>query len=226
MSKVLALISQEKYDDLTPAEKKKYDSKAQQYYLVKVLKLKGCCEKFEKYLNATVNEPTRWHLQFKEIFKDYLNSKKTFSRTNSLLKDMYKKLKSGKQNWEKQDYYKKIFGFKPKLPDKKGYIKRSAIDDKTVAEYFNKKLPKAIAEAFNRHNESASLDAHSATIVAKYLNLGDIKNLEKTNTRFEGTSEKLKHNPVPLTKENRKVFKNIETQYVYSPEDQIFNDGK
>ena len=233
LRKALTLKTPEEIEKLTPKKREKYESEAQQEYKIKVYTLLGCCKKFEDYLNKTVNEPIRWHLKFKEIFGDYLNSKKKFSRTNSLLKDIYKKLSNEKYNWTGEQYYVNIFKFSPKLPSKKSYIKRSAIDDKTIAEYFNNKFSKAIVGAFLRHSENISsqnnkLDAHSALIVAKYLKSSkDFQNLTEVNSKFNETPETLKYNPIPLTDKNRKLFPNIETLYIYNiGKDKIFTDGK
>ncbi|MDO4504222.1 MAG: leucine-rich repeat domain-containing protein [Clostridia bacterium] len=230
--KAMALKTPEEVGKLSPEERKEYESQIQQEYKIKVHTLSGCCKKFEEYLEKTTDEPRNWHEKFKEIFSEYLNSKKHFSRTNSMIKDMYKKLSKAKYNWTKSEYYQNIFKFKAEKANKKGYIKRSAIDDKGVANIFNVSIPKAISDVFNRHktlqnSQKGKLDAYSAVIVSKYLNSAqDMKNLEATNSNFKENSEKFKYNPVPLTKENRKAFENIETQYVYSTEDKIFTDGK
>ena len=230
--KAMALKTPEEIEKLTPKERKEYESQIQQEYKIKVHTLSVCCKKFEEYLEKTTDEPRNWHEKFKEIFSEYLNSKKHFSRTNSMIKDMHKKLSKAKYNWTKPEYYQNIFKFKAEKANKKGYIKRSAIDDKGVANIFNVSIPKAISDVFNRHktlqnSQKGKLDAYSAMIVSKYLNSAqDMKNLEATNSNFKENSEKFHYNPVPLTKENRKAFENIETQYVYSTEDKIFTDGK
>ena len=230
--KAMALKTPEEIEKLTPKERKEYESQIQQEYKIKVHTLSDCCKKFEEYLEKTTDEPRNWHEKFKEIFSEYLNSKKHFSRTNSMIKDMHKKLSKAKYNWTKPEYYQNIFKFKAEKANKKGYIKRSAIDDKGVANIFNVSIPKAISDVFNRHktlqnSQKGKLDAYSAMIVSKYLNSAkDMGNLEATNSNFKENSEKFKYNPVSLTKENRKAFENIETQYVYSTEDKIFTDGK
>ena len=230
--KAMALKTPEEIEKLTPKERKEYELQIQQEYKIKVHTLSDCCKKFEEYLEKTTDEPRNWHEKFKEIFSEYLNSKKHFSRTNSMIKDMHKKLSKAKYNWTKPEYYQNIFKFKAEKANKKGYIKRSAIDDKGVADIFNVSIPKAISDVFNRHktlqnSQKGKLDAYSAMIVSKYLNSAqDMKNLEATNSNFKENSEKFKYNPVSLTKENRKAFENIETQYVYSTEDKIFTDGK
>ena len=230
--KAMALKTPEEVGKLSPKERKEYESQIQQEYKIKVHTLSVCCKKFEEYLEKTTDEPRNWHEKFKEIFSEYLNSKKHFSRTNSMIKDMHKKLSKAKYNWTKPEYYQNIFKFKAEKANKKGYIKRSAIDDKGVANIFNVSIPKAISGAFYRHktlqnSQKGKLDAYSAMIVSKYLNSAkDMGNLEATNSNFKENSEKFKYNPVPLTKENRKAFENIETQYVYSTNDKIFTDGK
>ena len=149
--KAMALKTPEEIEKWTPKERKEYESQIQQEYKIKVHTLSDCCKKFEEYLEKTTDEPRNWHEKFKEIFSEYLNSKKHFSRTNSMIKDMHKKLSKAKYNWTKPEYYQNIFKFKAEKANKKGYIKRSAIDDKGVADIFNVSIPKAISGAFDRH---------------------------------------------------------------------------
>ena len=92
-------------------EKKEYEKAAEQYYKEKVKKLSECCKKFEDYLKKTADEPIDWYLKFGEVFKDYLKSKKVFSRTNSILKNIQKQLSRPKPNWAYELYYKNIFKF-------------------------------------------------------------------------------------------------------------------
>ena len=50
--------------------------------------------------------------------------------------------------------------------------------------------------------------------------------IEMVNKRYEGMSPKYKYNPIPLNDErSRNMFSNIETQYVYSENDRMWEDG-
>ena len=132
------------------------------------------------------------------------------------MKDIQKQLSKPKHNWADQIYYQKIFKFKPKRIEKDGYIKRSAIDDKKIAQFFNKTFPDQISSIFKEHDENTSkhnLDAYSGMIIGKYFNNSkDFKNLEQVNSKFKDTPEKYHYNPVALTKSNRKLFPRLDIQ--------------
>lgn len=147
------VFAKKNVDDMTDAEKKEYykrqqnekSKKDQEEYEKKVSNLLECCKKFNHYLNYTYNDSDRWHLKFKEIFKEYLESKKLFSRTRSVLKDIYKNFQyyTAKKYLFVRGKYKGIepclspseefekLKFKPKKPDKYGYIKRPQSTTKT-----------------------------------------------------------------------------------------------
>ena len=101
-------------------------------YMKTQYRAKLSAKEYQSYVPVSVMDFIK-----QEIFSEYLNSKKHFSRTNSMIKDMHKKLSKAKYNWTKPEYYQNIFKFKAEKANKKGYIKRSAIDDKGVANIFN-----------------------------------------------------------------------------------------
>ena len=114
-------------------------------YNKKVNELRKACERFGNYLKKEVTEETK----FLDIAKEFEGEKNGFgkqmkkswllSRTSRRLQEMKKNLlKSKNETFDPQkiDDFVKCFKFKREEP-KKGYIKRSAIDDKKVYDFFN-----------------------------------------------------------------------------------------
>ncbi|KAL7711750.1 hypothetical protein QTN25_010579 [Entamoeba marina] len=62
------------------------------------------------------------------------------------------------------------------------------------------------------------LDSYSILITSKYLNsTQDYINIMCVCKKFKETTEKLRFNPIPVT--SKKLFPNIQTQYLYSEDD-------
>lgn len=153
-------------DDPKAVKKIKDD---QQYYEKKVKNLIIACEDFEDALNSMKSfEIGRMERYFKECFRDFL--KKMFSKTSRILNDMDKKLKKLKNKTlldKKNNIDNKLVdeikkAFKYDLPkeenskeEKEGFIKRSAIYDGFVHEYFVNSLPSVIDDLAQRAKQEA-----------------------------------------------------------------------
>ena len=128
--------------------KENSNKKDQKDYMEKVKVLSNSCIKFVKYLKK-INENTDFaeiEKAFKTSFKVPMSKSKMLSRTSRLLHGMDKELLKfkGKFNPEEVEEYSEIFRFKAKEADKNDYIKRSAIDDETIANTFYNEIPKIL----------------------------------------------------------------------------------
>ena len=64
-------------------------------------------------------------------------------------------------------------------------------------------------------------------IVSKYFNsIEDFIHLEMSTRKFKGNIDLFKYNPIPLTNEIRDFFPNLETLYIYSPNEIVFRKDK
>ena len=76
-------------------------------------------------------------------------------------------------------------------------------------------------------NNMCQLDNYCLFLVSKYFETIDYHiNLIQTNQRLRLNMEKFHFNPVTLTKDIRNFFPNLQTLYVYSKEDELFEDDK
>lgn len=147
-----------KVDATSLEEQTKEIQKSQKKYNQKVKDLKECCDNFLKSfladdkefnkVNAYNGKPKDWQKKFKEAFNAPMKANKLTSRTSKILQEMYKKLGKFKndENFEidKIKEYKEAFDFeekKAKFNEKKGenLIKRSAIDNPIIVEFFKGK---------------------------------------------------------------------------------------
>ena len=130
--------------------KKNHNEKDQKNYMEKVKALSNSCIKFVKYLK-NVDENTNFadiEKTFKTLFKAPMSKNKMLSRTSRVLHQMDKNLLKfkGKFNIEEVEEYSEIFRFKAEKANKNDYIKRSAIDDETIANTFCIEIPKILIE--------------------------------------------------------------------------------
>ncbi|EDR25616.1 hypothetical protein, conserved [Entamoeba dispar SAW760] len=66
------------------------------------------------------------------------------------------------------------------------------------------------------------LDSYSMMIVAKYLrNSNELMNMTLVSRKNKDLLDKFRFNPIPLNNQSKKLFHCIETQYLYSPEEEI-----
>ena len=143
--------------EMSEKEKKQFEKKSQKEYNEKVEKLKGCVTEFTK--NVAKREYTNIHLikkDFENCFKDYIKSKKLFSRTNKIIKEMYKKIEKAGSIMFYQDtdlYCQYCFKFDIEKP-KNGYIKRSAIDNPEVVNLFSN-IENTFKAAFEKMREKS-----------------------------------------------------------------------
>jgi len=93
--------------------------------------------------------------------------------------------------------------------------------------YFWEKEPYLCEEIRNHiknfeYKYLTNLGCNDLFVVARYLNsIHDVKNLTFVCYKNRALFDKFRKNPCPLTKENQKLFPNIETQVIYTPFDYI-----
>ena len=159
-------------------ENKTQIKKDQANYENKVRALRTACDNFGKYLKKEVTEETK----FLDIAKEFEGEKNGFgkqmkkswllSRTSRRLNEMKKNLlKSKNETFDPQNIndFVKCFEFEREKLNNKGNIKRSAIDDKKVYDFFNENSKGSIREILiNRQTEaqkeSDALNKHAKTV--------------------------------------------------------------
>ena len=149
----------------------------QKNYEKKVEALQNACDNFGEYLEKEVNEGTKF-VDIAKAFADkdtgfgnQMKKSKLLSRTSRRLQEMKKNLSKFKnETFDPQniDDFVKCFEFKREKP-KKGYIKRSAIDDEKVANFFNENSKGSIREILSvkqkkAKEESIELDKDAGNI--------------------------------------------------------------
>ena len=143
-------------------------------YNKKVNELRTACDNFGDYLKK-VNEKTR----FSDIIEKFKDENKCFgkqmkksqllSRTSRRLNEMKKKLSKFQSNsfdFQKVDDYLKCFKFKRETP-KNGYIKRSAIDDKKVYDFFNRNVNDSIFAILDIKQNIYELNKTASTVLGQ-----------------------------------------------------------
>ncbi|ELP86811.1 hypothetical protein EIN_517370 [Entamoeba invadens IP1] len=71
------------------------------------------------------------------------------------------------------------------------------------------------------------IDAFHMMIVSKYFpSIEDLINLEFVCSKFQGNMEKFHFNPFSLTPKTRKYFPHLQTIFLYTPDDEIFDDDE
>lgn len=146
-------------------------NKNQLNYKTKVNDLVIACNNFESYLREKENEFEYSGVlkRFKNVFKSQLKKSKMLSRTSRILNKMSKELEKFKGKFAPEDLekYSKAFDYKPEKVNEKDYIKRSAIDDKTVTECFKVNIPNILKLKVNEIKESKKSEKEEAK--RKYL---------------------------------------------------------
>ena len=71
------------------------------------------------------------------------------------------------------------------------------------------------------------IDGFHMMVVGKYFDVvDDFCNAEMVNKKYRGMIDKYKYNPVPLNDERcRRLFHGVETQHLYSKDDEVWKDG-
>ncbi len=124
-------------------EIKNLDEEDQKNYNNKVLKLENACKEFEKKFKECLGTPKKWKIAFEYFFKEQMKKSRLTSRTSRVLHKMSKNLSQFDDffDFNKLDEYIKAFHFENKKADNNNLIKRSAIDDKYMVDFFNKTIP-------------------------------------------------------------------------------------
>lgn len=151
--KKVFLRGNKKDEELTLKEQKQLEKKHQKEYQEKVVKLSNCLINFREDLKKMSDLDTKKiQNSFKTHLDKYINSHKKFSRTNDIIKKMYKNLCKieGDKLFKGSSYselvgdrifitksYEECFSFEAKK-SKDGYIKRSAIDNPEIVDLFTK----------------------------------------------------------------------------------------
>ena len=122
------------------------NKKDQEKYEKKVENMQTACKEFEEKFKEYLDIPKMWQGLLKYYFEEQMAKNRLVSRTSRVLHDMSKKLSKFKGEFDpnKVAEYSKAFDFKAKTANSKDYIKRSAIDDKKVADFFNSEIPKIL----------------------------------------------------------------------------------
>lgn len=119
----------------------------QKNYNNKVLGFNNKCKIFNGSFHENILFPNQWKKLFDSSFEDQMKYSRITSRTSRVLHEISNKLSKFKENSfepENSTNYKNAFKFEAKSPDKNGYIKRSAIDDNEISNFFNVKIPKEV----------------------------------------------------------------------------------
>ena len=118
----------------------------QEKYEEKVKNMRAACKNFKEKFKEYLDIPKMWQGLLKCSFKEQMAKNRLVSRTSRILHDMSKKLSKFKNEFDpnKVAEYSKAFYFKAKKANSKDYIKRSAIDDEEVADFFNIEIPRIL----------------------------------------------------------------------------------
>ena len=168
-------------------------------YEKKVEILEETCKRFVSDFENVLYTPQKWKNLFDRCFQTQMKKNKLTSRTSRILNAMSKNLSKfkGEFDLEKLDDYIKAFSFTPEKA-KKGYIKRSAIDDKTIENIFNLKIPSILVKTSNQ------LKVQNAKYTLREIQK-PLKKSEKVLTEIDNTVKELNNMLDELNEHLKKI---------------------
>ena len=219
------------------SNKENKNKEDQKKYEEKVEKMQAACKNFNDEFWKHLSTPQEWQSLLKYCFGEQMAKNRLVSRTSRVLHDMSKKLSKFKHGFDpnKVEDYIKAFDFKAKTANSKDYIKRSAIDDKEVADFFNSEIPKILQRKAKEISFFKELFAKSKRIKEESRKSVDITNalvseLKETISDVKDTAAvkkelgEAKKQLQKSTKETENQIKNTEKVIVAA--DTILNNPK
>ena len=175
----------------------------QKEYEKKVVKLEKACEEFNSKFKKVLNTPAEWKKTFDDSFKDQMKKNRLTSRTIRILNGISKNLSKFKGNFDPQKIndYVKAFGFTPEKA-KNGYIKRSAIDDKTIANVFNFDIPTILMKNSNELKVQEAYKGNLGNVIQRPLKNGE-KALEDVEEKLKMIDKDIEHYSEVLKKTSK-----------------------
>ena len=119
--------------------------------------------------------------------------------------------------------FKELLRVVDEIYTEKDYSEDSYLDIRYLLKPFDKSLPLQLKQIFN----ISTLDNYSIFIASRHFQtINDFINLELLSSKFYGNMTKFFYNPISLTSTTRKFFPNIQTLYIYSSKDELFENDK
>ena len=111
----------------------------------------------------------------------------------------------------------------PGIEQEEDYSEQSYLDIQFLLKPFQETLPLKIKQLFN----SSTLDNYTVFLSSMWLNtIEDHINLIQVCKRYELNMTKFFYNPIALTSKTRKFFDHLKTLYIYSSNDNLFEDDE
>ena len=130
-------------------------------------------------------------------------------------------LERKKQEFEESDDYKELLRVITEIQQQKDYSKNSYLDLQFLLRPFQETLSLQIKRLFN----VSTLDNYIAFIASRHFEtIDDFINLELSTKHFQGNMTKFFYNPIPLTEITRCFFTHLQTLFIYSKEDNLFEN--
>lgn len=203
------------------SEMSEKEKNSQKEYNKKVKKLKGCVENFKKAIKERKDEISKHTVEkdFEMCFDDYIKSKKLFSRTNKIIKEMYKKIEKIRKDSEEinltskeniEAYCKWCFGFKEEKQNQKGYIKRSAIDNPEVIKLFSS-IENTFKDVFQKMHEKYTTNAcnYFKNVFPNKFNKFKSENFSEMTSKIDATLFFNVHDVFYDSKERTEINRNV-----------------
>ena len=129
-------------------------------------------------------------------------------------------IRTKREEFEENDDFKELIRVVNEIEADKDYSKQAYEDIRYLLRPFEY-LPLKIKRLFN----IATMDHYTMFIASRHFeSIEDFINLEMGVKRFNGNMTKFHYNPVPLTPITREFFDHLQTLYIYSEQDNQFED--
>ena len=149
-----------------------------------------------------------------------LNYKERIQKGIPLIKEW---LNKQEDNIKEKEECKEVKRVIKEIEAEKDWSKESYLDIRFILKPFDEILPLQIKRIFN----VSTLDNYTTFIASRWFEtIEDFINLELSTSKYQGNMTKFHYNPIPLTVKTREFFDHLQTLYLYSDKDELFENDE
>ena len=149
-----------------------------------------------------------------------LNYKERIQKGIPLIKEW---LNKQEDNIKEKEEFKEVERVIKEIEIEEDFSKDAFLDIRFILKPFDETIPLQIKRIFN----VSTLDNYTTFIASRWFEtIEDFINLELSTSKYQGNMTKFHYNPIPLTVKTRELFDHLQTLYLYSEKDELFEDDK